>query len=239
MTRYPPRLPRPGAAHLSFRTPPEPGITGPASGFCMRACCRVPYCSSLKYSSTSFVNSRVSMKLNIARVYGLAVPRQNSAFPRRPPRFQQRSRLETGGSLIKVQAAKKVIRVPSSGLLTEPAWPFFGPHKMQLCQTARDALSRDRCRGTYELSTGTEIGGSQVSSNSESPLTTTPPPTGTRTRRVAHVSSFSPHHEQYFPSASVLSPHDEQKTVVTLATFGRCPFIAVSRSILEFVAGCV
>ena len=37
-----------------------------------------------------------------------------------------------------------------------------GPHKMRLCQTARGALARDRCRGTYEPSTATEIGG-QVS----------------------------------------------------------------------------
>jgi hypothetical protein len=43
----------------------------------MRICCNVPYCSSLKYSSTSFVNSRVSMKLNIGKLYGFAVHRQN------------------------------------------------------------------------------------------------------------------------------------------------------------------
>jgi hypothetical protein len=32
MIRYTPRLPRPGAAQRSFRIPPDPGITGPASG---------------------------------------------------------------------------------------------------------------------------------------------------------------------------------------------------------------
>ena len=33
------------------------------------------------------------------------------------------------------------------------------PHKMRLCQTTRGALSRDDCRGTYQPSIGTEIGG--------------------------------------------------------------------------------
>ena len=34
-----------------------------------------------------------------------------------------------------------------------------GPDKMRLCRTARGALSRDDCRGTYQPSIGTEIGG--------------------------------------------------------------------------------
>ena len=33
---FPPRFPRPGSAHLSFLTPPEPGITAPACGWLAR-----------------------------------------------------------------------------------------------------------------------------------------------------------------------------------------------------------
>ena len=37
---------------------------------------RAPYSSSVRYSITSFVKSRVSMKLNMAALYGIAVYRQ-------------------------------------------------------------------------------------------------------------------------------------------------------------------
>jgi hypothetical protein len=53
-----------------------PGITGPASGSAINAACKAAYSASVKYSSTSFVNARVSMKLNMHRLYGIAVQRQ-------------------------------------------------------------------------------------------------------------------------------------------------------------------
>src|SRR2546421_12679748 len=52
--RRPPRLPRPATPHRSLRTPPEPGITSPASGFTISDCCNVPYSSSVRYCCTNF-----------------------------------------------------------------------------------------------------------------------------------------------------------------------------------------
>src|SRR4051812_33184800 len=62
MTRYPPRFPRPAVRQRSFRTPPVPGTTAPASGSSIRTFCSSWYSSSERYSSISRVNSFVSMK---------------------------------------------------------------------------------------------------------------------------------------------------------------------------------
>jgi hypothetical protein len=63
------RLPRPDIAHLSFRTPPDPGITSPASGSSRRVACNFAYSSSDKYCVTSFVKSGVSTKVSTAQLY--------------------------------------------------------------------------------------------------------------------------------------------------------------------------
>src|SRR6266850_5748154 len=55
-----PRLPRPATPHRSLRTPPDPGITSPASGLTMSDCCKVAYSSSVRYCCSNFVNSFVS-----------------------------------------------------------------------------------------------------------------------------------------------------------------------------------
>ncbi len=66
MTRSPPRFPRPGSDHLSLRSPPEPGITGPASGAEARVACNWRCESSDKYCSTSLVNNLDSTNVIIA-----------------------------------------------------------------------------------------------------------------------------------------------------------------------------
>ena len=64
MIRTPPRLPRPATPQRSFRTPPEPRITSPASGLVTSACCKAAYSSSARYCWTSDVNSVVSMNVS-------------------------------------------------------------------------------------------------------------------------------------------------------------------------------
>src|SRR6266850_8501953 len=51
---------RPATPHRSLRTPPEPGITSPASGCTISDCCNAAYSSSVRYCCTNFVNSFVS-----------------------------------------------------------------------------------------------------------------------------------------------------------------------------------
>ncbi len=53
----------------SFRTPPAPGITAPASGSCRSACCNALYSSSDRYSCTRRVNSLVSTKADHKKHY--------------------------------------------------------------------------------------------------------------------------------------------------------------------------
>src|SRR5581483_2411702 len=66
MTRSPPRLLIPGSVQRSFRTPPEPEMIFPASGFCIMNCCSSEYSSSSRYTGRTRSNTDDSMKVNIA-----------------------------------------------------------------------------------------------------------------------------------------------------------------------------
>ena len=65
MTRTPPRLPRPGAAQRTFRSPPVPGITEPASGSWLMKSSR---CCSVNRDSTrlrkTLVSTTASMRIH-------------------------------------------------------------------------------------------------------------------------------------------------------------------------------
>src|SRR6185312_14111294 len=77
MMRRPPRLPRPAIPHRILRTPPEPGMTDPTSGFSTSSRWSDEYSSSVRYCPTKRVNSLVSTKLIIRELYVNDVVRQD------------------------------------------------------------------------------------------------------------------------------------------------------------------
>ena len=62
MTRQPPLLPLPWKPHLSFRSPPPPGIRTPCSGRNSKASCKERYSSSVRKALISRVKIGVSIK---------------------------------------------------------------------------------------------------------------------------------------------------------------------------------
>src|SRR6185312_7051562 len=77
MMRRPPRLPRPAIPHRILRTPPEPGMTDPTSGFSTSSRWSDEYSSSVRHCPTKRVNSLVSTKLIIRELYVNDVVRQD------------------------------------------------------------------------------------------------------------------------------------------------------------------
>ena len=81
MIRSPPRFPIPGLDQRIFRTPPEPGTTSPASGFCSKNCCRSEYSSSSRYRGRTRLKMDDSMNVNTTGLYASGVQKARSESP--------------------------------------------------------------------------------------------------------------------------------------------------------------
>ena len=73
MIRSPPRFPFPGRDQRTLRTPPEPGTTSPASGFCIKNCCKSEYSSSSSYAGSTRSKMDDSMNVNTLGLYASGV----------------------------------------------------------------------------------------------------------------------------------------------------------------------
>ena len=81
MIRSPPRFPIPGLDQRIFRTPPEPGTTSPASGFCIKNCCRSEYSSSSRYRGRTRLKMDDTMNVNTTGLYASGVQKVRSESP--------------------------------------------------------------------------------------------------------------------------------------------------------------